>query len=361
MHGEDEVSPLGVGVAVRSGARIRGRARRPLSGAQRELVAQHVGLVRLHLRRRVHLPQTATQGREAEDLYQEGCLGLMRAAITYDALRHGAFEPYALARIRRAVHDAIYEGFATVRVPVRTIARRKAAARRAQVTGNVDSRSAPWARREDLAAVTSIRRGNRCSASPADLHEGAVGSDADVETVGQHLRAKHRIALAAAVDRVARQCRRRGVRPVLEAIATERLAIPSEDAQTALRAIGRRFNVSIGRTEAWQRGIEREVRDVLAADAEFAVLKRASLESEGGGDCTLDADLVAELTQARCHDLRCALAARDPLGRAQALLTLLGRAGKEPSEQAAAIFASLSCAVQREVLAAIRPWETQAS
>ncbi|MGB9625430.1 MAG: sigma-70 family RNA polymerase sigma factor, partial [Phycisphaerae bacterium] len=262
-----------------------------LDGAQRELVSRHLGLVRLHLRTRVFLPKTATRDREAEDLYQEGCLGLMRAAMTYDASRHGEFEPYALARIRGAVHEAIYERFATVRVPLRTIARQRAAARRAGRTSVRGSTPEGWVRcsdlGEDVRRVCDVEGGKAIGIGG---NGDAPGED-DSDTVGCHLRGKLRIALAVAVDRMAGRCRRPGTRAVLEAIAAERLAIPDAQGRTALRAISRRFGVSVGRAVAWQRGLEREARQWLAGDREFELLRGAAAHRGEGGDWALDAGL----------------------------------------------------------------------
>jgi RNA polymerase sigma factor (sigma-70 family) len=321
-----------------------------MSSVQRELVRQHLWLVRLHLKRRVHLPRRATRSCEAEDLYQEGCLGLIRAAMSYDASRDGAFEPYALARIRGAVHKAIHERFATVRVPIGAIERRKAAAKRAAGGGADESPAAPWGRRVEKWLDGLESR----SARGDDVIDASRDGDASGgETIAQHLRAKHRIALAVAVERVAGRCRHPGVRPVLEAIAAERLAIPCERERTALRAIGRRFGVSIGRAVEWQRGVEREARIVLGEDDEFVLLKRRSGESRDGVDRRVDADLATELARVRARTFERAVSRRDPVGRALALVSLLSRAGKDPLREAGTLFAGLPDDAQRELVAAL--------
>ena len=52
-----------------------------LSADQQALVARNLGLVGLHLRNRVPTPRQPMRQREYEDLFQEGCLALIRAAI----------------------------------------------------------------------------------------------------------------------------------------------------------------------------------------------------------------------------------------------------------------------------------------
>jgi len=324
-----------------------------LDGAQRELVARHLGLVRLHLRTRVFLPRAATRDRESEDLYREGCLGLMRAAMTYDASRHGEFEPYALARIRGAVHEAIYERFATVRVPLRTIARHRAATRRAGRTDGPGGASDGWVRCSDLGEdVGRICDVESKGAISIGTH-GAGPQERDPDTVGCHLRAKLRIALAIAVDRMAGRCRRPGTRPVLEAIAAERLAIPDAQERTALRAISRRFGVSVGRMVAWQRGLEREARGWLAGDREFVMLREAAARSEEGGECVLDASLARELACARAGAFAQGLAGRNADQRAVVLGLVLRHIGKDASQEALRLFGGLPCERQREILAAM--------
>ena len=90
-----------------------------LTPEQQSLVSANIGLVGVHLRNRVPTPRQPTRQREYEDLFQEGCVALARAASSYDASQHGSFAAYALPRIRGAIHAALYEYFTTIRVPTR--------------------------------------------------------------------------------------------------------------------------------------------------------------------------------------------------------------------------------------------------
>ena len=54
-----------------------------LTEEQRQLVTRHIGLVGVHLRTRVPTPYQPTRDREREDLFQEGCIALVKAARRY--------------------------------------------------------------------------------------------------------------------------------------------------------------------------------------------------------------------------------------------------------------------------------------
>ncbi|MBN1490513.1 MAG: sigma-70 family RNA polymerase sigma factor [Phycisphaerae bacterium] len=314
----------------------------PLTGAQRALVARHLGLVRLHLRRRI---SPATRTREADDLFQEGCLGLIRAARRYDARAHGAFAPYALARIRGSVHRALADRSTAIRVPVREQIRR-----RAVVRGPNDPVKVPLPRVVALRGGSDgplrSRRREGPEAMVADAAESGFGS-----TIGQQLREKHALALDAALEHAARRCRRPDARVVLELIVRERLAIPCEHERTPLRAIGRRFGVSIGRVMAWQRAIKRIARGILAADDEFVRLRQATRGLSPGVDGTVSAELAADLVGRRREMFRRAFTASDRAGRGLLALAVLGSDRSDGLEQASRLFARRSQAVQRRILA----------
>lgn len=314
----------------------------PLTGAQRALVARHLGLVRLHLRRRV-VPRMRM--READDLFQEGCLGLIRAARRYDARAHGAFAPYALARIRGSVHRALAERFTAIRVPVCEQTRRRTAVR-----GPNSSVEVP------LPRVVALRGGSdgplrsRRREGPDAMVADAAESDRD-GTIGQQLREKHALALDAAVEHAVKRCRRPDARVVLELIVRERLAIPCEHERTPLRAIGRRFGVSIGRVMAWQRAVKRLARGILAADDEFVRLRQAAHGLSPGVDGAVSVDLAADLMVRRREMFRRAFTASDRVGRGRLALAVLASDRSDGLEQASRLFARRSQAVQRRILA----------
>jgi hypothetical protein len=94
-----------------------------LTDEQQMLVVENRGLVGVHLGHRVATPRRLKRERELADLFQEGSLALVRAALTYQADEHGEFAPYALFRIRGRIHRTLHEYFATIRVPTRVLRR----------------------------------------------------------------------------------------------------------------------------------------------------------------------------------------------------------------------------------------------
>ena len=82
-----------------------------LTDEQRRLVRDNVGLVAVHLRRNVVNLLHPKWEREWDDLFQEGCLGLIRAATAYRAERGIPFAAFALPRIHNAVSRAIQSKF----------------------------------------------------------------------------------------------------------------------------------------------------------------------------------------------------------------------------------------------------------
>src|SRR3990172_3464145 len=90
-----------------------------LTDEQRRLVRDNVGLVAVHLRRNVANLIHPKREREWEDLFQEGCLGLIRAATAFRAERGIPFAAFALPRIHNAVSRAILTKFSTIYVPPR--------------------------------------------------------------------------------------------------------------------------------------------------------------------------------------------------------------------------------------------------
>ena len=75
----------------------------PLTDEQRRLVRKNIGLVAVHLRRYVRNLEVPRSDREWEDLFQEGCLALIRAALTFRTERGIPFAAFALPPRRSTV------------------------------------------------------------------------------------------------------------------------------------------------------------------------------------------------------------------------------------------------------------------
>ena len=88
------------------------RVKDALSRIFDEFISSNLGLVHSISRR------YANAGLDYSDLFQEGCIGLMRAAIRYDYHRGFKFSTFATWWIRQAVTRAIADQGRTVRVPV---------------------------------------------------------------------------------------------------------------------------------------------------------------------------------------------------------------------------------------------------
>lgn len=78
-----------------------------LDAERAELVRTHVPLVGLHLKRRVGAAFRDRSRRNWDDLFQEGCLGLIKAALRFDATAGIPFPAFALPRIRCAINKAL--------------------------------------------------------------------------------------------------------------------------------------------------------------------------------------------------------------------------------------------------------------
>ena len=70
-----------------------------LDPAQRARVRNNLGLVASYLRRSTTIPPQPMSRCEYDDLFQEGTLGLMRAAVRYDPARDKTFAAFALKHI----------------------------------------------------------------------------------------------------------------------------------------------------------------------------------------------------------------------------------------------------------------------
>ena len=97
--------------------------REPLTDQQRRIVNENIGLVAVHLRRYVTNLSQPRRDREWEDLFQEGCLGLIDAATRFRAERGIPFVAFALPRIHNAVSKALQAKFSTVRIPAMRVDR----------------------------------------------------------------------------------------------------------------------------------------------------------------------------------------------------------------------------------------------
>ena len=250
-----------------------------LTPEQQSLVAANIGLVGVHLRNRVPTPRQPTRQREYEDLFQEGCVALVRAASTYNANRHGPFAAYALPRIRGAIHAALHEYFATIRVPARICKRAKR---------NRDDKHHPALNGVQELTLEVARR------LTAAMPVGPGG-----ETIRHAVRQRYERAVGLALaDLQTRSRRGRNPVPIMRRLAAERLLIAYEDERTALRQIARESGISCGRVSAYERQLADTVREHFAADPQLPLLTAFACEDAQSYSGVVDAQRRHLLMQA---------------------------------------------------------------
>lgn len=300
-----------------------------LSDQQRALVQQHLWLVDLHLRKKVPGLNKPLAGRSRDDLYQEGCLGLIEAVRRYDPEQGIPFVAFALPRIHTAVSRALWRGSSLVAVP-----------RRLHLGRGPESR-------QEFAQVVPLDReppGRVESPEP-----GRPGSP-PAETLGRRLRRKIERAVRSAVEQESRVKSRRGDRRrLLEELAEHRLLVPHEDQRTPLREIARRTGSSIARVVQCDQRLRERIEQALAGDLEIQRLRGEARSHPLGMDAPVDAALqmeLRELTERRFMDaFKCAA----PQQRSRLLTRLVECCGRTVWEFVNVLYASLP-REQQEVL-----------
>ncbi|MCB9866586.1 MAG: hypothetical protein H6816_08135 [Phycisphaerales bacterium] len=295
----------------------RGGPAQGLSAGQQELVTRNLGLVHWHIRERVRNVKQDGVRRDYEDLFQEGCWGLMRAALSFDPRGGVRFAAYALARIHHAVSLFLYRNGSLLSRPVPR--RRLSARRNAGATDPTDPTAPTDAIGATAASVESAqlgearhfdevgrnvparvscdgrsrwlrdRRGTRIRRLfVGDLAAAPEVAEAHGPTVAGRLGEKLAWAFARAAVRVQmRPAVRRDRRALIELLLAERLAIPEETERWAMRRVARQTASSCRRVMTCEQILLREVRRVLTQDLEFVYLVVLLRRSPDGGRETM--------------------------------------------------------------------------
>lgn len=238
-----------------------------LDAEQRRLVRENLGLVAVHLRRNVANLAMPRRDREWDDLFQEGCLGLIKAAVAYRERSGIPFAAFAFPRIHNAVSRALKSKFSTVRIPERRKKPRDPTA--AQSDGEDETQ--PW-RNETEPKVHQISE--EIGASLTSRPQLGDEND-DRETVGDRLRAKYERAVRASGAWLSMKGSIRGDRGELVRVLVEqRFMIPHEESRRALRQIARDTQSSYARVAQCDKQLSEAVRETLLADPEFRELRR---------------------------------------------------------------------------------------
>lgn len=256
-----------------------------LDESRKQRVRDNMGLVATHLSRNVRGLSGRGRPEAWDELFQEGCLGLIRAAKEFDERRGIPFAAFALPRIHRAVSKALH-GKGAVIDPLR---------KRGRFAGAQD-RHNPFSRTESLSALRTERMSLK-SRRPPDA--GAHPGDEAGDTVGARLRRKHDRAVQAAATAIGASAPALGDRrKIIRLITRDRLLVPDEASRSSLRAIADKTKSSFGRVVDCERRLVAAVRTELENDPEFVRLRRLAGTSVAGAELLVDQDVDRELAHA---------------------------------------------------------------
>lgn len=278
-----------------------------------------MGLVSLHLRKRVRVGAWVSQSREQADLFQAGCVALVRAAARYRPEVHGSFAAFALPRIRGAVFTALHEHFATIRVPVQVIVQhRRELARHRHPCGP----ALPTVRSLDLTRL------HPALAVTADVQESPTEP-----TVREHIRLRFEKAITEALAELReRKWPQRNPHEAMSCIAAGRLLITEATSRTPLRQIGSALGISSGRLCEYESTLRDAVKRHLAADPQLPLLVRFANEDRRGTDSPVTADRRELLIRADVAAFCAKLVRLSRSERAEMLYRLIEESGEKPED-----------------------------
>jgi len=274
-----------------------------LTPEQQALVQENVGLVRVHINHRVHNLRTSHVSREYQDVFQEGCCGLVQAARSFDPCCGIPFAAFALPRIRKAINTALNESASLIRRP-----RKRKRIESVAVTSTVAAPSGQDAiegATQDLPAWSCFPRRSAQRIERLALHLAAPPEhDSDgAMTVGERIGQRYSCAVkAAAVRALGRRGARDDRSALVAEIVNERLMIPEPTARTALRRIARATRSSLSRVMQCELKLHAELRRALSADLEFRRLRQVARRCPLGHAMPIDSELHAELRKLAGED-----------------------------------------------------------
>ncbi|NOX57581.1 MAG: hypothetical protein GXP29_01820 [Planctomycetes bacterium] len=253
-----------------------------LTEDQRRLVEENLGLVGLHIRRYVRNTSVGSTDRDYDDLFQEGCLGLIQSVRKYNPDSGIPFVAFALPRIHTSVSTALLRDESLIRIP-----------RRRKKPG--DQPDAERAYRSQAPKVYSL------DVDPKDRRfvasSTALGSP-DVRTIGERLREKYEQAIDIAKRMVQKRKATRDDRgELIDRLIDQRLLVPEPDAKTALRQIARDTDSSYSRVLQCERRIQIAMRRALTGDLEFRQLLESARRSDEGAEKEIDPQLDKQLRE----------------------------------------------------------------
>jgi len=219
---------------------------------------------------------TRRSDRQWDDLFQEGCLGLIRAAVLFRPERGIPFAAFAFPRIHTAVR--------------RLLLARCDSAVRSQVAGDrAEDEESPWSRNDPRRRSRMRNRTPDAERSLPDRRRRASQEDCRRATIGDRLREKYERAVRRASEEVLSRASIRGDRDQLVRLLVEgRFLVPHDDEKKSYRSIAGETRSSYARVAQCDRNLSDGIRRTLSVDPEFVELKRVARSDPRGTETPVD-------------------------------------------------------------------------
>ena len=306
---------------------------RPLTPSQQQLVRENMGLVAVHLKRRLPNERNRPDGADRwDELFQDGCVGLIRAAETFDPCRGVPFAAHALENIQRAVDRSARRGTSSVRLPDRQ--ERGSRTSRPQRSGRRrnDPFDGPGQPPKVIPCPPEVLDGHPApSAEPHDPETSTAGRPTGLDagrTLGELIHEKIHAAAHVALDSIRRTSQGRKGRTELAArLVQERILVADEQARTSLREIAERSGSSYGRVATCEDQLRRGIRRLLDMEREFQLLGQLAESDPSGPHRLVDPGVMARLCDSAADQLLELFTGAPRAGQAEILLTAVEGVG----------------------------------
>ncbi len=304
-----------------------------LTAKQQRLAAENLGLVGVHIRRFVPFIEAPSRNREWYDLFQEGCLGLIKAAATYDHCGRGLrFQAYALRCIRVYVNRARLRGFETVHIPDTEV---RETARVGQPRRRVVVRSLSFG---------PVARRLEARHHPGDHDDG--------ETIGARIRRRYEEAVGRAVADIRHSPDKASkFDKVIDRLVEDRLLVPASEHRLTLREVARFTRCPSTTVAHLEARLLRDVRAALCDDAELARLCAESRRAPAGMDALIDDTVRRRVASAVAEEFGKRFRNQPKARKALIVFQLLKRNNLRAEHVAMVLFNRLTDAARRTVLA----------
>ncbi len=261
--------------------------RAALNDERQTLVKANIGLVYVHLKNYVTPHCIPWTRREWEDLVQEGCLGLIRAAQDFNPQGKIPFAAFALPRIHTAVRRSMMQRFGSSAA----FAGGESPAKRS-LFGT--SHKPDWSPRK--------RRRIPVNDDPLEVLGDWWGSNED--TLGVRMREKYERAVHRAVAHIRAQDEPDDAHAkLLRALAADRHLVPDVHARKPYRQIATRMNAPYARIIQLDRQLREAIRLSLERDPEFNELQRIARAEPLGVDTPVDETFEQALARLSAAEL----------------------------------------------------------